>query len=379
MPITSLEAIAQKLQEAKSNDLENILKISGSAAMARNEYGVTVVDENNAASSLLFKSLNKPKIDQKEIIKAIDVTVKELKPQIPTGVQNLLPKELYDEQVAQNKLLNTQIEELTAKADALNSQINTLQSQVQTEVNNKINIEQTNDVLVNQINSLKQTIDDFSKQIQSAIQKSVEESILRGSLQAQNVGLKSQLEGLIKQVDSLNSITEGLQAQLGSVQQAQTIQNSVQSVALQAGAEVVGGTVIVKFKEKRVQSGFPIDGNINYDNGGTRWQNGEEIIIQNQDIIPVEVSLVSLEKIGWLGFAETTFTIPGSQTKNVKMLIKPNGTTGNLDSKQGGGKHPSPTGATCYDTKGGFKVVVKKQDGTTAEKLWDTRLWKGPF
>jgi hypothetical protein len=36
---------------------------------------------------------------------------------------------------------------------------------------------------------------------------------------------------LIKQIDSLNSIIEGLQAQLGALQQQQAIQQSAQAVA----------------------------------------------------------------------------------------------------------------------------------------------------
>ena len=45
--MTGLEAIALKLEEKRKSDLENILSISGSSAIAKNEYGVTVVDENN--------------------------------------------------------------------------------------------------------------------------------------------------------------------------------------------------------------------------------------------------------------------------------------------------------------------------------------------
>jgi hypothetical protein len=61
------------------------------------------------------------------------------------------------------------------------------------------------------------------------------------------------------------------------------------------------------------------------------------------------------------------------------MLIVPNGTTGNLDGKMGGGKHPSPTGAGMYDTKEGFKVTVTKTGGAKSEKMFATRLWKGTF
>mgnify|MGYP000999888047 CR=1 FL=1 len=79
MALTSLEAIAEKLKEKKEAELESILKVSGSAAITRNEYGVTVVTDENYASSLVFKSLTKNKLDNDELLKAIDIEVKELK------------------------------------------------------------------------------------------------------------------------------------------------------------------------------------------------------------------------------------------------------------------------------------------------------------
>ena len=83
MALTALETISQKLQEERDNRLESILISSGSAAIAKNEYNVTIVDNKNVASSLVFKELNKDKYDEEEIKKAINVNVTELKPNIP--------------------------------------------------------------------------------------------------------------------------------------------------------------------------------------------------------------------------------------------------------------------------------------------------------
>ena len=59
---TGLEAIAEKLEQERQNKLESILSISGSQAIAKNDYGITVVEESNVASSLVFKELNKKQI-----------------------------------------------------------------------------------------------------------------------------------------------------------------------------------------------------------------------------------------------------------------------------------------------------------------------------
>ena len=59
MALTSLESISEKLAETKKANLETLLIASGSAAVAKNEFGVTVVDNTNVASSLVFKNLSK--------------------------------------------------------------------------------------------------------------------------------------------------------------------------------------------------------------------------------------------------------------------------------------------------------------------------------
>ena len=217
MAVTSVEAIAQKLQEKRQIDLEAILSISGSAAISKNEYGITVVDDKNVASSLVFKELNKTKYDEIELIKAIDVQVKELKPNIPIPNLNLVPKELYDEQVAINLDLRKQVADLSLQVADLTAQISDLEAQRDAEINNRLAIEQTNDALSNQLTTLSATIDTFATQIQMSLQKSVDESILRASLQSQNTGFKAQIQALIKQVDSLNSVNSGLQSQLDIV------------------------------------------------------------------------------------------------------------------------------------------------------------------
>jgi hypothetical protein len=108
--IASLEAIAQKLEEDRKDKLEAILSVSGSQAITKNEYGITIVENANVASSLVFKELNKNKYDTNELLKAVDINVIELKPDIPVANRNLVPKPLYDEQVTLNDDLRAQVE-----------------------------------------------------------------------------------------------------------------------------------------------------------------------------------------------------------------------------------------------------------------------------
>ena len=373
MALTPLETIAQKLSDKRKEDLESILRISGSAAVLKNEYGVTIVDEQNVASSLVFKPLTKTKIDNVELLKAIDVEVKELKPSIPVPNKELVPKSLYDEQVVTNTDLTKQVEDLTKKVETLTSEVAGLQAEVQTEINNKLAVEQVNDALSNQISTLTGTIQDFSNQIQSAVQKSVEESILRASLQSQNQGFKAQIEALIKQIDSLNSIIEGLQSQLGAVQQQQAIQQGTQSQAIASGADVLAGNVLVKIKTKNAKNEPPIVGKIKANNADKRWVNGEAVNIINNDKkdIKVNIKITNPPSINWLSIAETDFTIAAGQSKDIDLIISTS-QTGGLDSKA---KKKKWTNDARY--KGGnVEVVVTMADGKTDKKSYAADLVK---
>ena len=274
MAFTSIEAIAQKLEDDRKERLESILIVSGSEAIAKNKYNITVVDDTNVASSLIFKELKKDKYDEEELLKAIDVNVTELKPNIPKPNRDLVPKPLYDEEVIRVEDLRKEVERLNLVEAELNTRIGALETTILNLTNEKLILDQTNDILVNQSNTLGETIGDFATQIQTALQKSVEESILRASLQAQNSGFKAQIEALIKQIDSLNAIIKGLQSQLGAVQNQSAITQGTQAQAMAAGADVVNEVVIVKVKDKTEEAKPVIWGKIRAA-GGKKFVNGD--------------------------------------------------------------------------------------------------------
>jgi hypothetical protein len=375
MALTSLEAIAEKLQENRQNQLEDILRVSGSTAIAKDEYGITNVSETNVATSLVFKSLNKPKINNAELIKAIDVNVTELRPDIPESVRDLIPKPLYDEQVTLNADLTRQVETLNTTVGTLNTEITNLKSQVDTEINNRLNIEQSNDALNNQLSALSKTVDDFSKQIQSSVQKSVDESVLRASLQAQNVGLKAQVEALIKQIDSLNSIIEGLQSQLGAVQQQQAIQSSTKNLAFAAGGDVINEVAVVTFDKPRPDGGAKIEADFQ-SGGGSRWKFGNTISITNNDTADIKVVFSVPQNPAGRQF----FTIPEREfivkpTENKKITFGLNeGAVGDLDSRP-----RDVAGHTKNSGYGGGKFVVsvtRTTDNSTKDATFDTYFSK---
>jgi hypothetical protein len=373
---TTLETIAQKLEEERSSKLESILSISGSKSIAKNEYGVTVVDESNVASSLVFKTLNKPKYDESELLKAIDVEVKELKPNIPIPNRDLVPKPLYDDEVLQNEDLRRQVADLNLQIDSLNTTISDLESQVQTEVNNRLSIEQSNDALVNQINTLTQTVDDFALQIQTSLQKSIDEGILRASLQSQNTGFKAQIQALIKQIDSLNSVIEGLQSQLGAVQNQQAIAQGTQAQAQAAGADVVNEVAIVKLEPEEDANQPKIWARFK-SGGGSQWKNGKSLSITNNDKKEITVKLTKTNPEGGKDFysiPQSTFTMAPGENKSIDFTLTEN-SVGGLDARPKGGWFGGNTGSKEY-RGGSLKVSVTRSDGTTKDKTYDAGFGK---
>jgi predicted nucleic acid-binding Zn-ribbon protein len=367
MALTSLEAIAEKLADKRKEDLESILSISGSSAISKNDYGVNIVDANNVASSLLFKSLTKPKQDDVELIKAIDVEVIELKPDIPIPNLDLVPRPLYTEQVELNEDLTQQVADLTLTVTDLNGQITTLQSEVQTQINNRLNIEQANDALVNQTESLTKVIGDFSTQIQNAVQKSVDESILRASLQSQNTGFKAQINALIKQIDSLNAIIEGLQSQLGAVQQQQAIQQSTAATAAAAGADAFVNAVTAKF-EGESQWTKQTTGLFAYVNAKTyesKWMRNGTLKLTNNDKSPVKINMVFKSANGWnwLVIPKNNFDLAAGGSDDIVFGINSRAVPEGAESTS---KLFGWGGSTEY--QGTLKLTITKADGTSQSK-----------
>ena len=375
MAFTSIEAIAQKLSEDRKERLESILMISGSEAIVKNEYNITVVDDTNVASSLLFKELKKDKYDEEELLKAIDVNVTELKPNIPKPKKDLVPKPIYDEEVKKVQDLRREVERLNLIQTELSAIISGLEADILTITNEKLVLDQTNDVLLNQSNTVGETINDFAMQIQTALQKSVEESILRASLQAQNSGFKAQIEALIKQIDSLNAIIKGLQSQLGAVQNQSAITQGTQAQAMAAGADVVNEVVIVKIKDKTEESKPAIWGKIRA-SGGNKFINGDYIDFTNNDKKPVtiNISLTPVSNMAIFSIQENSFTLGAGEQKQIKLTINESaaGGRGGVNSRK---KTFGWSGTADY--KGGsMKVSVIRDGGSTKDKAYETGFTK---
>jgi hypothetical protein len=358
--MTNLEAISIKLQEEKDKQIESILSVSGSAAINRNEYGVNIVDNTNIASSLVFKGLTKDKYDNDELIKAVDIEVKELLPNIPNTNLDLVPRPIYNEKVVESEDLRKTVRTLNENIVTLNSTITTLESQVQTEINNRLSIEQTNDLLVNQIETLNATIEDFASQISTSLQKSVDESILRASLQSQKTGFKAQIEALIQQINSLNAIIEGLQAQLGAVRQQKDLEQTAQA----QGGIIINKIVTVNFSPKGSATDSVMFYKIkNARDDAKEWVRGKDLKLINNDLEPVDITIAATydKNQRWFSIPKSSFKISPGATEEIQFVATPQNTSyGKRDN------------TVFYNAA--LTITVKRADGTSETKSFKTEL-----
>ena len=366
--MTGLEAINEKLQQIKSESLEKILSVSGSAVISKNEYGINVVDSNNIASSLVFKELTKDKYDDEELKKAVDVTVVELLPNIPSTNLDLVPRPVYNAELTTSLNLRTQVINLTNTIGTLNVRITDLESQVQIEINNRLSIEQTNDLLVNQIETLNATIEDFSSQISTSLQKSVDESILRASLQSQKTGFKAQIEALIQQINSLNAIIEGLQAQLGAVRQQKDLEQTAQS----QGGTIINKIVTANFSPKGSANDPVVAYKLRKARGGAKeWVFGRNLKLVNNDLEAVDITITTqFPKIKIFGseFTEAWFRVPKSTYKITA------GSFEEITFIEDPGKVLGQKRDETRFVEGALNITVKRADGTSDTKTFKTKL-----
>ena len=214
---TPLENISVVLSAKRKNELNTILTQSGSSASTKTNAGVTIVNDSNIASSLVFQKLQSPAYDITELLKSINTSAIEINPNIPESNTNFVQKPIYDNQLLTNSNIKTKINEITKIVDQLISIKDDYNSQIQFEKTQQTLIKSSNTLLATSIKSLKKTIEQFNAQIEEAIQKSLLESIKRTSIVAQNRGFSKEITALLKHVNALNLLIQTINVQIATI------------------------------------------------------------------------------------------------------------------------------------------------------------------
>lgn len=234
-----------KTQTYTEVEAKKLIDEQGSSIGIKNPASnITEVDFNKPITTWIFSPGSKNKIIKEEIEKSIDVKVSELKPNIPTTAVQSVSLEEYNNLLARLNSANLIVNQLRQSNKELNATIGGLTATTDAAIVERLAKEQINDVILNQLESLASSISQISDQLSKTIQKSIEESVIRSSLQAQNEGFKAQINALLAQIDSLNSIIQGLYNQLGAVQVQTKIDVEADSLAQQLRGYSINSVVM---------------------------------------------------------------------------------------------------------------------------------------
>ncbi len=148
----------------------------------------------------------------------------------------------------------------------------------------------------------------------------------------------------------MNAIIDGLQSQLGAVQNQSTIIQSIKDSAVALGAEVVNKVGLVSFNPK-AESGKPIVYlAVNNKNGDNQFKYGSSVSITNNDRDPISVEIVASE---FLFVPKTKYTISPSQTEKLDFKI---------------GKVSYSKNAKSTNKQGQLSVKIIRNDGSSESK-----------
>ncbi len=167
----------------------------------------------------------------------------------------------------------------------------------------------------------------------------------------------------------MNSIIEGLQAQLGALQQQQAIQQSAQNVAFASGAEIINEVGLVKFTDKGNDKDGWITAAVSTHQLERRrkkqWRYGETIEFTNNDKFPITINIKTTfgPKGAFFKLPETSFSLGAGSSKSLKPTLY----SGRPPLKFGDRERSS-------DSVGNITIEVVRQDGSKKSKSFKTIL-----
>ena len=366
---TPLENISVVLSAKRKNELNTILTQSGSSASTKTNAGVTIVNDSNIASSLVFQKLQSPAYDITELLKSINTSAVEINPNIPESNTNFVQKPVYDNQLLINSNIKTKINEITKIVDQLISIKDDYNSQIQFEKTQQTLIKSSNTLLATSIKSLKKTIEQFNTQIEEAIQKSLLESIKRTSIVAQNRGFSKEISALLKHVNTLNLLIQTINVQIATIETKTKIEGDARAFAAEKNGIVLNSILVVYWdgftsdvtQPKFYGWGYNDDRRMDWGNSHGR------LYFKNFDKESVKVNLSAT-----FNKTKNTPNVNGFINQGPKWF-EFGETPGNVNTKYPVAGFPNPGLATTIPAEAGKTIYMKFNPEATGP--WDS---KGP-
>jgi hypothetical protein len=188
------------------------LLVSGSQIIdTKNDFGVYMFEEKQTSDGVVFGKLQKPKYNEREVVKSIDTAIVELIPVQAPKLPETVLKFIYDAKVAEVADLTEEIQELNTEISSLEGTIGALETELEAL---RIDMDNKDLLLAVAENNAQQAttkVQSSIQELQNSIQRATAESIQRVSAYARNESLKGQVilydeqvNTATTQIDSLN-------------------------------------------------------------------------------------------------------------------------------------------------------------------------------
>ena len=342
---------------------------NGSTCIKRGDTGYVFLASNTDDGEIVSK-LVKPKYNEDELKRAVDITIDELITNTPTQRLDLVPRPVYDDALFQIEDLSRTVESQSIEINDLSSRVSELES-----ISASLRVDLDSERLLastsqNQANTINEryiaTVGDF----QNALQKATLEAIQRVSLEAQVDGLTAQKEALLVQISTLQQQVSTSEEQIATLQdqlfgkQAETQKGATES---NEGSFTFRVITTTQPENERIL----VRGPSNKDNKGYTqigWINGPDITVYNAKLIDItNVQFIKDEtgggNLSWLNLP-TTQRIPASSNVTFKLSIN-NTNYANLQPKRDNGGLINSWDGNDKDHVGKLSIRVTWSDGTS--------------
>jgi hypothetical protein len=327
----------------KNKELLQELTISGSVAIkSKNEFGVNLFAQEDLKDGVLYGSLTKPKYNEDELKKSVDIIITELLPiELPVLPDTVL-RSVYNQATQSILDLTAEIQTLNTTIGELNSKVSGLEA-----VSESLRVEiDSKDLLIdianNQLEQSNKKISEITIDLSNAIQRGIAESVERNSLNARNESLKAEIvslkaahtaevEGLKTQIDTLRDQLFGRQ---GAVLEGQSTTEDFGVLVLNRTQELIQG--LLYYAQIIVSNSNPES-----DRG---WLNGPGVQLENFTSSPITITVEypttiinpnnssnRQVSVGDLLITPTPITIQPGQKQTVLFSLKNDDNTKNLN------------------------------------------------
>jgi hypothetical protein len=267
--------------------ISNNIAASGSTIQSRDTIPFTAT-ATDPGSGFIYAPSVKRDYYIPELKKALDTEVSELIPADEELVLDLVPRPIYEDALEALAIAEQTIDIQAQTIAELESQISELQSQIETLSSDLDNEKLLRVVAEANADNLRQQLVLINDSAQSALQRSILEGVQRAAAEAEAAGLLAEVEalktrviGLQSEIDTLNKLLQGKDAQIA------------------AGASVTN-TFTARPIDVNDPTAPPIYmDSIAYNYGsdpqntgeGGRWVNGKRIELYNPTTVAVTVNI----------------------------------------------------------------------------------------